>query len=80
MARRSILLLDPAALVVLLVLVLDGAPGDAVGAFLLAVVIPGGVVGRAVDLLRVLGKLVPHAVRLIAQILVRHLASCSGVA
>src|SRR5215217_6559435 len=72
-------LLEPVALVILLVLVLDSAPGDAVGAFLLAVLVLGGVVGRAVDLLRVLGEVVPHAVRQIAQVFVRHLASFLGV-
>jgi hypothetical protein len=62
----SVLFLDPVTLVVLLVLVLDGAPGDAVGALLLAVLLLGGVVGRPVDLLPMLGEVVPHAVRQIA--------------
>jgi hypothetical protein len=34
-----VLLFDPVTLVVLLILVLDGAPGDAVGAVLLAVLL-----------------------------------------
>jgi len=60
----SILLLDPlSALFVLLVLLLDGAPGNPVAAILLVVLLLCGVVRRSVDLLGVLGQIVPYAVR-----------------
>jgi hypothetical protein len=52
----SAILLNPVALLVLLVLLLHGAPGDAVGAVLLAVLLLGGVEGLLVDLLG-LGRL-----------------------
>src|SRR3712207_911593 len=63
---------DPVALVVLLVLVLDGAPRHAVGAVLLAVLFFGGAERLLVDLLRVLGQVVLHAVRQLRDHLVRH--------
>jgi len=46
--------LDPVALLILLVFLLDGAPSDPVGAVLLAVLILRGVEGFLVDLLGVL--------------------------
>ena len=55
--RVSILLLDPLAFFVFLVLLLDGAPGHPVAAILLVVLLLGGVVRRPVDLLGVLGRL-----------------------
>ncbi len=56
------LLRDPVALVVLLVLLLDGAPGDAVGAIFFPVLVLRGFEGLFVDLLRVLGEVVLHTV------------------
>jgi hypothetical protein len=64
---------DPVALVVLLVLLLNSAPSDAVGAALLAVLVLGGVEGLLVDLLGVLGQVVLHAVRQLRDLLVGHL-------
>src|SRR5215217_7000036 len=73
--RVSILLLDPLTFFVLLVLLLDGAPGNPVAAILLVVLLLGGVVSCPVDLLGVLGQVVPHAVRQIGKLLVRHAAA-----
>src|SRR4028119_728458 len=67
------LLLDPVALVVLLVLLLHGAPSRGVGAALLAVLIFGGVEGLLVDLLGVLWQVVLHVVRQLRDPLVGHL-------
>ena len=50
-------LLDPVALLVLLVLLFHGAPGDAVGAVLLPILILCGVESLLVDLLGPLGRL-----------------------
>ena len=76
-ASTDIGCLDPVVSFVLLVLVLHGAPGDPVGPALLAVLLLGRVVGRALDLLRVSGEVVPHAVRQIAQAVVGHDTSLS---
>jgi hypothetical protein len=69
------ILLDPVALLVLLVLVLYGAPGDAVGAILLAVLILRGVERLLVDLLGVLGQVVLDVVRKLGDLLVGYLSS-----
>src|SRR5919112_169556 len=69
------ILLDPVALLVLLVLVLNCAPGDAMGAVFFTVLILGGVEGLLVDLLSVLGKVVLDVVRKLRDLLVGHLAS-----
>jgi hypothetical protein len=66
------ILLDPVALIVLLVLVLDGAPSHAVGAVLLTVLIFGGVEGLLVDLLGSLGEVVLDAVWQLRYLLVRY--------
>ena len=58
LCRGSALLLDPVALVVLLVLILHGAPGYPVSAALLPVVLLGGIERLLVDLLGVLGQVV----------------------
>jgi hypothetical protein len=65
-------------LIVLLVLLLDGASSHPVGAILLTVLIFGGVEGLFVDLLGVLGEVVLDAVRKLGDLLVRHLASSFG--
>src|SRR4028118_886883 len=62
-AWRYLLLLHPVALVVLLVLVLDRAPGRGVGATLLPVLVFRGVEGLLVDLLGVLGQVCLDVVR-----------------
>src|ERR671921_2661289 len=72
------ILLDPVALLVLLVLVLYRAPGDTVGAVLLAVLILCGVESLLVDLLGVLGQVVLDVVRKLSNLLVRHFASSFG--
>src|SRR5215213_6116239 len=69
------ILLDPVALVVLLVFVLHGAPGDPVGAVLLPVLLLCGVEGLLVDLLCVLGQVVLDVVRQLRDLLVGHLSS-----
>ena len=76
--RTSVLLLDPVALVVLLVLLLHGTPGDAVGAALLAVLLLGRVECFFVDLLGVFGKVVLRAVGKLRDLLVRHRSPFSG--
>src|SRR5215208_7112913 len=68
----SAILLDPVALLILLVLVLYCTPGNAVGAVLLAALLLCGVEGLLVDLLRVLGKVVLDAVWQLRYLLVRH--------
>jgi len=68
----SLLFLYPFALVVLLVLVLHGAPSDAVGAVLLAVLILCGVEGLLVNLLGSLGQVILDAVRKLGDLLVGH--------
>src|ERR671915_1319361 len=70
--RVSIFLLYPLAFSVLLVLLLDGAPGHPVAAILLVVLLLCGVVRRPVDLLGVLGQVVPHAVWQVGKLLVGH--------
>ena len=50
------------------------------GPALLAVLLLGRVVGRELDLLRVSGEVVPHAVRQIAQAVVGHDTSLSRIA
>src|SRR5215212_3878075 len=70
--KGSAILLDPVALLVLLVLVLNCAPGNAVGAIFLAVLLFGGVEGLLVDLLGSLGKVVLDAVWQLRYLLVRH--------
>src|SRR5215207_2185155 len=67
------ILLDPVALIVLLVLVLYGAPGDAVGAILLIVLILCRVEGLLVDLLGSLGEVVLDVVRQLGDLFVGHL-------
>src|SRR5918995_3698721 len=69
------ILLDPVALLVLLVLVLYRAPGDPMGAILLPVLILGGVEGLLVDLLGSLGQVVLNVVRKLRDLLVGHLSS-----
>src|ERR671910_369219 len=71
----SLLFLYPVALVILLVLVLHGAPGYPVGAILLTELILGGVEGLLVDLLGVLGQVVLDVVRKLRDLLVGHLSS-----
>src|SRR5215210_9350032 len=71
--RVLAILLDPIALIVLLVLVLYSAPGDAMGAVLLSVLILCGVEGLLVDLLGVLGQVVLDAVGQLRNLLVGHL-------
>src|SRR5215212_10339460 len=71
--RVLAILLDPVALIVLLVLVLYRAPGDTVGAVLFSVLILCGVEGLLVDLLGVLGEVVLHVVRKLRDLLVGHL-------
>ena len=58
----SAILLDPVALLVLLVFLLHGASSDTVGAVLLAVLILCGVERLLVDLLCVLGQVVFHVI------------------
>src|SRR5215212_3135809 len=70
--RVLAILLDPIALVVLFVFLLYGAPGDAVGAVLLPVLILCGVEGLLVDLLGVLGQVVLHVIRKLSDLLVGH--------
>jgi hypothetical protein len=69
---RSAILLDPVALLILLVLVLYGAPGYAVGAVLFSVLILCGVEGLLVDLLGSLGQVVLDVVRQLGYLLVRY--------
>src|SRR5215204_3075335 len=57
------ILLDPVALIVLLVPILHGAPGHPVGAVLFSVLILCGVEGLLVDLLSVLGEVVLDIIR-----------------
>jgi hypothetical protein len=68
-SRRSRLFLHPVALVFLLVILLAGAPRDAVGAALLTVLLLCGVKDHFVDLLRVLGQVVLHNARKLVIIL-----------
>src|SRR5215208_6654059 len=70
--RVLAILLDPIALIVLLVLVLYRAPGDAVGAVLLAVLILCGVERLLVGLLGSLGQVVLDVVRKLCDLLVGH--------
>src|SRR5829696_5559760 len=72
--RVLAILLDPVALLVLLVLVLYSAPGDAMCAVLFSVLILCGVEGLLVlvDLLGVLGQVVLHVVRKLCDLLVGH--------
>src|SRR5215203_5353524 len=72
------ILLDPVALLVLLVLLLHGAPGNAVGAVLLAVLILCGVEGLLVDLLGSLGQVVLDAVWQLSDLLVGHRVLLGG--
>src|SRR5829696_7736036 len=69
------ILLNPVALLVLLVLVLYGAPGDAMGPVLLSVLILRGVEGLLVDLLGVLWQVILDVVRKLRDLLVGHLSS-----
>jgi hypothetical protein len=64
-------LLDPVALLVLLVFLLHSAPGDAVGAILLSVLFLRGVEGLLVDLLCFLGEIVLHIIRKLRDLLQR---------
>src|SRR5215211_6526987 len=57
------ILLNPVALLLLLVFVLHGAPGHTVGAVLFSVLILRGVEGLLVDLLGVLGQIVLDVIR-----------------
>src|SRR5215216_3934162 len=70
--RVLAILLDPIALLVLLVLVLYRAPGDAMGAVLLSVLLIRGVEGLLVDLLGSLGQVVLDIVRKLGDLLVGH--------
>src|SRR5215203_934510 len=69
------ILLYPVALLVLLVFLLYGAPGYAVGAILLTVLLFCGVEGLLVDLLGVLWQVVLDVVRKLGDLLVGHLSS-----
>src|SRR5215218_9030178 len=71
----SLLFRYPVALIVLLVLVLHGAPGHSVGTILLAILILCGVEGLLVDLLGVLWQIVLDVVRKLRDLLVGHLSS-----
>jgi hypothetical protein len=71
--HELIILLDPVALLVLLVFLLYGAPGDPIGAILLAVLILCGVEGLLVDLLGVFGEVVLYTIRKLSDLLVGHL-------
>jgi hypothetical protein len=71
----SLLFLYPVALVVLLILVLHGAPGDTVGTILLTVLLLCGVEGLLVDLLGVLWQIVLDVVRKLRDLLVGYLSS-----
>src|SRR5215207_3264227 len=71
----SLLFLYPVALVVLFILVLHSAPGDAVGAVFFTVLILSGVEGFLVDLLGVLWQIVLDVVRKLRDLLVGHLSS-----
>ncbi len=62
-SRSLVFLGDPLPVLVLLVLLLDGAPGHSMGAFLLTVLLLGRVVRRPVDLPRVLREVPLYAVR-----------------
>src|SRR5215208_6374630 len=70
--KGSAVLLDPVAFLILLILVLNCAPGNAVGAVLLAVLLFCGVEGLLVDLLGVLGQVVLDALWQLRYLLVRH--------
>src|SRR5215216_4992357 len=70
--KGSAVLLDPVALLILLVLVLNCAPGYAVGAIFLTVLLFGGVEGFLVDLLGSLGKVVLDTLWQLRYLLVRH--------
>jgi hypothetical protein len=71
----SLLFLYPVALVVLFILVLHCAPGDAVGAVFFTVLLLGGVEGLLVDLLGMLWQIVLDVVRKLRDLLVGHLSS-----
>src|SRR5215217_6770748 len=66
------ILLDPVAFVVFLVFLFHGAPGDAVGAILLPVLVLCGVEGLFVDLLGVFGEVVLDVIRQLGYLLVGH--------
>src|SRR5215213_9816447 len=70
--KGSAILLDPVALLILLVLVLYCTPGNAVGAIFLTILLFGGVEGLLVDFLGSLGKVVLDAVWQLRYLLVRH--------
>src|SRR5215203_849265 len=70
--RWLLAFLHPLAVLVLLILSLDGAPSDAVGAALLAVLLFGRDKCCQVNLLRVLGKVIHHTVRQVTQVSVWH--------
>src|SRR5918995_2562897 len=74
----SAILLDPVAFIIFLVLLLYGAPGDAVSAIFLTVLIFGGVEGLFVDLLGVPWQVVLHVVRQLRYLLVGHPAPCAS--
>ena len=70
----SVLFGDPVAVLILLVLLLYGAPGDAVGAILFSVLLLCGVKCLFVDLLGVLGKIILYTIWQLRDLLVGHLA------
>src|SRR5215212_2748773 len=70
--QGSAILLDPVAFLILLVLVLNCAPGHAVGAIFLTVLLLGGVEGLLIDLLGVLWQVVLDALWQLRDLLVRH--------
>src|SRR5215211_3530205 len=70
--KGSAVLLDPVAFLILLILVLNCAPGNTVGAIFLTVLLFGGVEGLLVDLLGSLGKVVLDVVRKLCDLLVGH--------
>src|SRR5215216_4115626 len=69
-----VLLGDPVAFLVLLVLLLYGAPGDTVSTILFSVLLLCGVERLLINLLGVLREVVLHAVRQLRYLLVGHLA------
>src|SRR5215217_4399613 len=70
--RALAILLNPVAFVVFLVFLFHGAPGDAVGAILLPVLVLCGVEGLFVDLLGVFGEVVLDVIRQLGYLLVGH--------
>ncbi len=67
------LALDPVAVVILVILLLDGGPGDPVGALLvLVVLLPGAVERFLLDALSVRREIVLDRIRQVSPVPVRH--------